>query len=108
MAHLAWFHGVKKQTTENLMVASEQSLRVLVEKWLGAVSAGHLHVRSIHRIRAARRRCVCIEVERASGAASNSAFSSFTLFFFRHDDGAWHIYPPEAVRPAMSLARLAA
>jgi len=46
-------------------------------------------------------------VERASSAFS-SAFSSFTLFFFRHDDGAWHIYPPEAVRPAMSLDRLAA
>ena len=89
------------------MVASEQSLRVLVEKWLGAVSAGHVHVRSIHRIRAGRRRCVCIEVERASSSLS-CAFSSFTLFFFRHDDGTWHIYPPEAVRPAMNLGRLAA
>ncbi|QIE27873.1 hypothetical protein SBC1_59840 (plasmid) [Caballeronia sp. SBC1] len=86
------------------MVASEQSLRVRVEKWMGAVSAGHLHVRSIHRIRAGRCRCVCIEVERASG----SACSSFTLFFFRHDDGAWHVYPPESVRPAMSIGRLAA
>ena len=86
------------------MVASEQSLRVRVEKWLGAVNAGPLHVRSIHRIRAGRHRCVCIEVERTSG----SAFHSFTLFFFRHDDGAWHVYPPEAVRPAMGLSRLAA
>jgi hypothetical protein len=90
------------------MIASEQSLRVLVEKWLGAVSAGHLHVRSIHRIRAGRRRCVCIEVERASGSAFSSAFNSFTLFFFRHDNGAWHVYPPATVRPAMSLSRLAA
>jgi hypothetical protein len=86
------------------MVASEQCLRVVVEKWLGAVGAGHLQVRSIHRIRAGRHRCVCIEVERASGSAPNS----FTLFFFRHNDGAWHVYPPEAVRPAMSLVRLAA
>jgi hypothetical protein len=86
------------------MVASEQSLRVLVEKWLGAVVAGHLHVHSIHRIRAGRHRCVCIEVERAFGSAS----SSFTLFFFRHNDGAWHVYPAEAVRPAMSIVRLAA
>ena len=90
------------------MVASEQSLRVLVEKWLGAVVAGHLHVHSIHRIRAGRHRCVCIEVERASGSASRSASSPFTLFFFRHNDGAWHVYPAEAVRPAMSLGRLAA
>jgi len=98
------------------MVAAEQSLRGLVEKWLFAVNAGHLHVRSIHRVRAGRRRCVCIEVERASGSTSGStsdsrfspALSSFTLFFFRHDDGAWHIYPAEAVRPAMSFGRLAA
>ena len=86
------------------MVAPELSLRVLVEKWLGAVSAGHLHVRAIRRIRAGRRRCICVEVERTSGFATNA----FTLFFFRHDDGAWHIYPPETVRPAMSLGRLAA
>lgn len=86
------------------MVASEQSLRVLVEKWLGAVGGAQLLVRSIHRIRAGRHRCVCIEVERASGSACNS----FTLFFFRHNDGAWHVYPPEAVRPAMSVVRLAA
>jgi hypothetical protein len=86
------------------MVASEQSLRVLVEKWLGAVSAGHLHVRSIHRLRAGRNRCICIEVERESA----SAFSAFTLFFFRHADGAWHVYPPGAIRPAMSLSQLAA
>jgi hypothetical protein len=86
------------------MVASQQSLRVLVEKWLGAVSSGHLQVHSIQRLRAGRNRCVCIEVERAPG----SELSAFTLFFFRHDNGAWHVYPPEAVRPAMSLARLAA
>jgi hypothetical protein len=102
------------------MGAAEQSLRVLVEKWLFAVNTGHLHVRSIYRIRAGRRRCVCIEVERTSGSPSSSGFgpavssvvspavSSFTLFFFRHDDGAWHIYPPEAVRPAMGPGRLAA
>lgn len=86
------------------MIASEQSLRVLVEKWLGAVGGARLLVRSIHRIRAGRLRCVCIEVERAAGPPSNS----FTLFFFRHNDGAWHVYPPEAVRPAMSVVRLAA
>jgi hypothetical protein len=47
---------------------------------------------------------VCIEVERADDFTTHS----FTLYFFRHDDGAWHIYPAEAVRPAMSVERLAA
>jgi hypothetical protein len=86
------------------MVAVEQSLRVLVEKWLGATSAVPLRVRSIQRIRSGRRRCVCIEAERVAEFPTHS----FTLYFFRHDDGAWHIYPAEAVRPAMSIARLAA
>jgi len=86
------------------MVAVEQSLRVLVEKWLGAAHAVPLRVRSIHRIRSRRRRCVCIEVERAADFTTHS----FMLYFFRHDDGAWHIYPAEAVRPAMSIERLAA
>ena len=90
------------------MLASKQSLRVLVEKWLGAASAGHLHVRSIHRLRAGRNPCVCIAVERTSRLTVSFEFSTFTLFFFRHDDGAWHVYPPEATRPAMSLAKLAA
>jgi hypothetical protein len=47
---------------------------------------------------------VCIEVERPADFTTYS----FTLYFFRHDDGAWHIYPAEAVRPAMSIERLAA
>ncbi|HEV7835133.1 MAG TPA: hypothetical protein VGP09_17415 [Caballeronia sp.] len=68
---------MESKLLENRMVASEQSLRVLVEKWLGAVSTGHLQMRSIQRLRAGRNRCVCIEVERAPG----SEFSAFTLFF---------------------------
>ncbi|MDN7179254.1 hypothetical protein M0D69_14870 [Caballeronia sp. SEWSISQ10-4 2] len=86
------------------MIATEQSLRGLVEKWLDAASAVPLRVHSIHRIRSRRRRCVCIEVERAADFVTHS----FTLYFFRHDNGAWHIYPAEAVRPAMSIERLAA
>jgi hypothetical protein len=86
------------------MIAAEQSLRGLVEKWLGAASSMPLRVHSIHRIRSRRGRCVCIEVERADDFTTHS----FTLYFFRHDDGAWHIYPAEAVRPAMSVERLAA
>lgn len=81
-------------------VAVGQSLRALVEKWLGATSATPVRVVSVHRIRFGRRRCVCIKAERAT--------DSFTLFFFRHDDGAWHVFPPDVVRPAMSIGQLAA
>jgi hypothetical protein len=81
-------------------VTARQSLRALVEKWLGATSATPVRVVLVHRIRFGRRRCVCIKAERAA--------DSFTLFFFRHDDGAWHVFPPDAARPAMSIGRLAA
>ena len=29
------------------------------------------------------------------------------LFFFRHDDGSWQVFPPEAVRMMMSPRRFA-
>jgi hypothetical protein len=29
------------------------------------------------------------------------------LLFFRHDDGSWQVFPPEAVRMTMSPRRLA-
>jgi hypothetical protein len=82
------------------MDTAKQSLRALVEKWLGATNATPVRVLLVHRIRSGRRRCVCIRAERAA--------DSFTLFFFRHDDGAWQVFPPEAVRPSMSIGRLAA
>jgi hypothetical protein len=25
-----------------------------------------------------------------------------SIFFFRHDDGSWNVFPPQAERPAMN------
>jgi hypothetical protein len=30
------------------------------------------------------------------------------IIFFRHDDGTWNVFPPQARRPSMSAQRLAA
>ncbi|MEZ2305311.1 hypothetical protein AB6809_01560 [Paraburkholderia sp. RCC_158] len=45
------------------------------------------------------KRCVCVEAQREAGA--------LTLFFFRHGDGLWHVFPPDE-RPAMRIAMMAA
>ncbi|TKC92704.1 hypothetical protein FAZ69_01050 [Trinickia terrae] len=76
------------------MAVAERSLRMLIEKWIGGTGATSVGVSLLAHGTARRRRCVCIHVERPAG--------TFALFFFRHDDGSWHVIPPETTRPAMS------
>jgi hypothetical protein len=45
-------------------------------------------------------RYVCIEAEHPGGPLA--------IIFFRHDDGTWNVFPPQAKRPSMSAQRLAA
>jgi hypothetical protein len=66
------------------------SLHVIVDKWLGAAAAMSARV---VRERAGERRCVRIEVARASDVLS--------MRFFRHGDGSWMVFPPERRRPCM-------
>jgi hypothetical protein len=47
-----------------------------------------------------QRRYVCVEAARPAG--------SLAIFFFRHDDGSWCVFPPATVRPAMRAERHAA
>jgi len=82
------------------MSTAEKSLRLLVEKWLGAASAQPLRVLMTQRSQSGRICRVCIEANCPSGPV--------TLFFFRHDDGSWHVFPPANRQPAMSVGRLAA
>jgi len=82
------------------MVAAEKSLRVLVNRWLGAASSHPVRVLLTQRSRSGRICSVCIEAQSPSGPV--------TLFFFRHDDGSWHVFPPAYRRPAMGMGRLAA
>lgn len=79
--------------------AYEQSLRYQVEKWL-APGSTPVHVTQFSRTRADRRRFV--RVEMLQGAASKA------LFFFRHDDGHWCVYPPARKQDNMRCELLAA
>ncbi|GAQ26559.1 hypothetical protein K6V18_23825 [Ralstonia insidiosa] len=67
------------------MNANRTSLGALIEKWLGAGASTpkrviRLHDSGPHNV------CVQVKVARLAGEAS--------LFFFRHDDGSWQVFPP--------------
>jgi hypothetical protein len=82
------------------MDAAQNSLRVLVEKWLGAAGPQPVRVLRTQRSRSGRICRVCIEARSSSGPV--------VLFFFRHDNGSWHVFPPSSRQPAMSIGRRAA
>jgi hypothetical protein len=74
------------------MRSDEQSLRRLIEKWLAPTPAMPVRVTRFGHARSSQRRYVCVE-------ASQPA-RPLAIFFFRHDDGSWCVFPPTE-RPAM-------
>jgi hypothetical protein len=78
----------------------EQSLRCVVEKWLAFNPPGTAKVIAFGRTPPRRGHYVCIETTHDSG--------SVTLYFFRHGDGCWRVFPPATTLPKMALERLAA
>jgi hypothetical protein len=72
---------------------TEKSLRLLIEKWLRPTFTTPIRVIRFSHTRPNRRRYVCVEAQRPEGAVA--------LFFFRHDDGMWYVFPPETGRLTM-------
>nr|WP_234480921.1 MULTISPECIES: hypothetical protein [Paraburkholderia] len=72
------------------MNIAEKSLRFLVEKWLAPTSATPARITRFSRTGSAQSRYVCVEARRPKGPIA--------LFFFRHDDGTWHVFPPAPAR----------
>ena len=81
------------------MNIAEKSLRFLVEKWLAPTPTMRIRVVQSGRMGLHKRRYVRVEASAATGSRA--------IFFFRHDDGAWCVFPAIA-RPAMMGYRLAA
>ncbi|WP_439654773.1 hypothetical protein [Trinickia terrae] len=67
---------------------SEDSLRGQVEKWLAPEPAAPVRVTAFGRSRFDGARYVCVEARTPAGVRA--------LFFFRHGDGSWRVYPPAA------------
>ncbi|REG48785.1 hypothetical protein B0G80_5077 [Paraburkholderia sp. BL6669N2] len=79
------------------MDTTEYSLRSLIEKWFGPTPASPVRLtRFSNRTPPSRGRYACVEASRPA--------ASLAIFFFRHEDGTWHVFPPEATRPAMSVS----
>lgn len=82
------------------MYSGEKSLRVVVDKWFGPGAAMTVRVIEFSRTPADRRRYVRIGTLRPEGW--------LMIFFFRHDEGSWYVFPPKTDMPAMRACRLAA
>jgi hypothetical protein len=77
------------------MNSANGTLRVLVEKWLGPTPETQIKVVGFGRLRAGRRRFVCVEARRPGG--------TLAVYFFHHKDGTWRVFPPASERPAMDI-----
>jgi hypothetical protein len=82
------------------MNIADKSLRSLVEKWLAPTTTTRLRVIQFGRTGCDRRRYVRVEALAQSG--------SHAIFFFRHGDGCWRVFPPAIARPALTEHRFAA
>jgi hypothetical protein len=83
-----------------MRAAGEQSLRFLVEKWLAPVPSKPVRVTAFSRTRADGTRYVRVETLSPDGLRA--------LFFFRHRDGCWCVFPPTVDKPKRLHDRYAA
>ena len=81
------------------MYGKPVSLRAMAEKWLALQPQTQLRItRHAHGPRR-RRSCVYVSTVCAMGEVG--------MFFFRHDDGSWYIFPPREARTSMGVLPLA-
>lgn len=69
------------------------SLRVLVQRWLAPGPGASLRITRFSCVGSERRRHVRVDAWRPDGTV--------TILFFRHKDGMWRVFPPDAERLAM-------
>ncbi|MCP3708698.1 hypothetical protein M3I54_17140 [Paraburkholderia sp. CNPSo 3274] len=84
---------------ETKMYGKPVSLRAMAEKWLALQPEMQLCItRHAH---GARRRRSCVYV------STVCAVGEVGMFFFRHDDGGWYIFPPHESRVSMGVLPIA-
>lgn len=77
------------------MNAGGQSLRWLIDKWFAVAAGNAFRVTRSPCSDPSSCRYVCVEVTRTGGALK--------IFFFRHEDGSWSVFPPAPKRPTLTL-----
>lgn len=68
------------------MDATKSSLRGLRDKLLATAGTLPVRVLTLHGSPDGQTCRVCVEIRHPDGP--------MLLFFFRHDDGTWHVFPP--------------
>lgn len=75
------------------MASAEKSLRLMVEHWLSPAAMDQVRVTQFRNRRLTRECYVRVEAFKATGAVA--------MFFFRHHDQIWRVFPQNGERPAM-------
>lgn len=78
------------------MATAATSLRSMVEDWMAPNPEGRVRVSRFGRSKNGR--YVCVE--------SVCAANTIAMFFFRHRDGTWCVFPPDPERPTMRIAEI--
>ncbi len=78
------------------MSSNVVSLRSLIDKWLAPTPASPISVTRLSYAKGRSMRCVRVESVKSSGALA--------IFFFRHGDGSWSVFPPQLERPTMQVS----
>ena len=77
------------------MASAGKSLRAMVEHWLAPDSHRRVHVTKFRNRRSTHECYVCVETLRVGEPAA--------MYFFRHRNGMWSIFPPGRERPSFLL-----
>jgi hypothetical protein len=72
----------------------------MAEKWLSLQPDMQVHITRHAQGQGMRRACVHVTTAGARGEVG--------MFFFRHDDGSWYIFPPRESRLSMGVLSVAA
>jgi hypothetical protein len=72
------------------MKSAEICLRSVVEKWFAAAP-----------VRVTRFKWSGIGQSRSVRVEARASSKAFSIVFFKHEDGAWRVFPPDGRRPAM-------
>lgn len=76
------------------------SLRSVIDKWLAPSATAPIRVTRLRCASNGSMRCVRAEPFLSPGSRA--------IFFFRHGDGSWRVFPPDSYRPTMGVSPRAA
>lgn len=77
------------------MEATQISLRGLIDKWLAPCDTSQIRVTQFSRTGPSRKRFIRVETAHSTGTRA--------IYFFKHGDGTWRVFPPGNGGPQWSM-----